>query len=174
MIRKLNFTSKEKKLFLIVGLVVLALAFDMGFRMWSGMDSKLRLQKSAVQKQWSYSSAILGRADSIEARYIDALARYPKLFESTNDTAKVMAELDEAAKASGIQMTMMRPVQNQSVEDKKLRYDLSFRGSWGQVMDFLNKAEGDARLFDFPVMSIHRIEPTSDLEVTAVAVREII
>ena len=174
MIKIAHVSSKEQKLFLIGCLVLLALGLDKGFQAWSAMDASLRMQKSSIEKQWSYSSAIIGRSASIEARFNDALARYPKLFESTHDTAKVMAELDDAAKASGIQMTMMRPVPHQAPDDKNLRYDLAFRGSWAQVMDFLKKAEGDARVFDFPILSMHRIEPTRDLEVTAVAVKQMI
>jgi outer membrane murein-binding lipoprotein Lpp len=169
MISRLILTSKEKKLFLIVGVVVSLLLLDGSIRVCQGMWAKMELQKAKLQKQWTYSSTILSRSASIEGQYNEVHARYPKLFEGSEDATRAMAELDNAAKAAGVQVDMIRPLQSEA--EKPPRYEMSLRGSWPQVMKFLQGSEGLESLFDFPLVRIHRQDPSGELVVSAEAGR---
>ncbi|NTW98479.1 MAG: hypothetical protein HGB35_00785 [Geobacteraceae bacterium] len=164
---KLNMISKrEKYIFIAVAVVVSALVLDFGVQAWRKLADQSQARAKQLQQQWDYTSAMLNRSASIEANYNDVRSRYEKLFES-NDPTRAMADLDAVAKAAGIQVDMIRPVQG----EKNNRYELSLRGSWTQIMKFLQEAEGQTNLFEFPLVRIHRQEPSGELIVSAQAER---
>jgi Tfp pilus assembly protein PilO len=166
---KVIFSFKERRLFIVVAVVLGLLALDCGIRACRGAWMRMETQKAGLSRQWAYSSAILSRATSIESQYNEIQARYPKLFESAGDATRIMAELDSAAKAAGVQVDMIRPLQQEA--EKSPRYEMSLRGSWPQVMAFLQEAESTERLFEFPTISIHRQDPSGELVVSAQAER---
>ncbi|MBF0618722.1 MAG: hypothetical protein HQL19_00985 [Candidatus Omnitrophica bacterium] len=165
MIKGLFLTSNEKKLFLaacvVVGLLITTIVVHSCMNFWSGMEK----QKVELKQEWNYSSAILARASAIEEKDSFLRSRYPKLFENSSDTTRSMAELDSSAKAAGVQVDMIRPIQQ--VAKNSDRYEMSVRGSWVQFMKFLTDAESSAHIFEFSKISIHRQNPTGELLVSA-------
>ncbi|MEI8010912.1 MAG: hypothetical protein WCI27_00325 [Candidatus Omnitrophota bacterium] len=155
-------SKREKKIVIGTVVVVLALAIDFGVRTWQKTIAVTEGQESKLEEQLEYARLMLKRSNVIEKNYTDVHARYPKLFGS-NDVTRVMADLDAATKAAGVQVDIIRPVQM----EVSTRYELSIRGSWPQILKFLQEAEGSANLFVFPFFTINPQLPSGELVVLA-------
>jgi hypothetical protein len=166
-------SSREKKIFFVVAGMLVILLIDLAFRAWGAVLVSIKREETRLKAQWDYSSGFLARSRNIDERYSGLRSRFPKLFEDDQDPTRLMAELDEAAKASGVQVTMMRPTQP-SEESKRndagvavSRFEMAFRGSWPQMMHFFQIVENRDHLFQFSSVSVHRQERTGELEISA-------
>ncbi|NTV29550.1 MAG: NAD-glutamate dehydrogenase [Candidatus Omnitrophica bacterium] len=156
-----------KKRVVWVGVAAFSLAVIVGAGWWNGFRSDLLRRKAALQKEWERSRAVLSRADELERRGNELRVRYPALFSAPKEATAVMAELDALAREAGIAVDMLRPVPAEAPGG--VRCELSMRGTWAGLMQFLREAEGPARLFTFSLLRIQRQEPTGELLVTAEA-----
>jgi len=147
--------------------VLLVLLTDLAFRAWGAAFARLERQELQLKKEWDYTSALLARSRRIDENYAAVRIRYPGLFEGIGDRTRIMAELDGAARAVGVQVNTLRPVQGEF--DGSTRIELALCGSWPQVMRFFQAAEGQEHMFQFLEVRVLRQEPTTGLAVTAVA-----
>jgi Tfp pilus assembly protein PilO len=160
-------SARERTIFIVVTGVLVVLFFDFACRAWGAAIARVGREEQQLKKQWEYTSGLLARSQSIEERYNDIRSRFPGLFDGTMDRTRIMAELDEVARAAGIQVSMLKPVQGEAGGSSRI--ELALCGAWPQVLRFFRAAEGQERMFQFSEVSVHRQERTGELEVSAVA-----
>jgi hypothetical protein len=166
-------SSRERKISAAVAGVSVVLLFDLAFRAWCAGLAGIEREEKSLKARWDYSSGLLARAVGIEEKHSGLRSRFLILFEDDQDPTRLMAELDEAAKAAGVQVTMMRPTQPSEGSKRNdagvavSRFEMAFRGSWPQLMRFFQTVENRDHLFQFPTVSVHRQERTGELEISA-------
>jgi type II secretory pathway component PulM len=156
-------SSREKKMFAVVAGAIVVVLIDLAFRSWGMALAGMEREEKRLRAQRDYAVGLLARSQNIEERYSGLRARFPTFFEDGRDPARLMAELDEVAKAAGVQVNMIRPA------GSNVRIEMALRGSWSQVMRFFQAVEDQEHLFQLSVMSVHLQKQTGELDVSLVA-----
>lgn len=159
-------SQREKTIFVLVAVMLAVLMIDGMARVYRQNQQAGQISTDKLRGRLDNTYAVLNRAPEIEARYSSLQANYPKLFE-TSDTTGLMSDLDSLAKAANVRVDMIRPLSG----DKSGRLELSFQGTWPQVMQFIRQAEGPSCMFSFPVLSVQRQDHTGLILVSAQAER---